>query len=402
MSKNFEKVIREQFTSQELPYDPKHWEGIERKLDQRKRTKWSLGVGSAAVLVAGSLYFSGVLDKAEIELPVEQTQVENNEVKADPIIQEEKVETTTPTPAPVEETVAEETPTPVQEEPETLVEETKEPVIEKDVPVLDKKEENTQAVQLAISISKTNICAGEFVEFTAPEFPEPVDLEWSFGNGKKASTPIAKHQFGRAGNFNITLRASSIISDKQWTVHGEEKVNVKATPSSNISIFETKENGVPSHEFELDNEVAKVEWFINDHKIDAKNPKAYLHHKGGYTVKAKLTTLEGCQQTVEETVMVQNEFNFLAPNAFTPNGDGTNDTFLPKGLENANHPFVLEIFNAQSGDKVFESENGGEAWDGRHYKTGGLVETGTYGWALKVKLPNGEFENYSGKLQLLP
>ncbi|MFD2529993.1 tandem-95 repeat protein, partial [Polaribacter marinaquae] len=75
----------------------------------------------------------------------------------------------------------------------------------------------------------------------------------------------------------------------------------------------------------------------------------------------------------------------LVPNAFSPNGDGNNDTFVIPAL--ANYPnFKLEISN-RWGNKVYEYSNNGKTspdwWDG--YSTGRLtlndskpVPTGTY------------------------
>ena len=62
-------------------------------------------------------------------------------------------------------------------------------------------------------------------------------------------------------------------------------------------------------------------------------------------------------------------------NAFTPNGDGTNDYFeLPsEGLTN----FSVTVLNPQ-GEIVFQSEETEFRWDGRDMRTGELVESGNY------------------------
>ena len=79
----------------------------------------------------------------------------------------------------------------------------------------------------------------------------------------------------------------------------------------------------------------------------------------------------------------------LVPNAFSPNGDGTNDTFVIPAL--AKYPnFKLEIFN-RWGNQVYEYNNNGKTspvwWDG--YSTGRLtlneskpVPTGTYYYTI--------------------
>jgi gliding motility-associated-like protein len=61
------------------------------------------------------------------------------------------------------------------------------------------------------------------------------------------------------------------------------------------------------------------------------------------------------------------------PNAFTPNGDGINDTFGVKGegIEN----FAIRIYN-RWGEVVFESDNPKKQWDGTYQ--GKPVKDGTY------------------------
>ncbi len=61
------------------------------------------------------------------------------------------------------------------------------------------------------------------------------------------------------------------------------------------------------------------------------------------------------------------------PDAFTPNGDGLNDSFGVKGEGIQN--FTLSIFN-RWGEEVFESTNPKQQWDGM-YK-GKPAEGGTY------------------------
>ncbi len=65
--------------------------------------------------------------------------------------------------------------------------------------------------------------------------------------------------------------------------------------------------------------------------------------------------------------------NIYIPNAFTPNGDGMNDTFGVKGEGIRN--FRLYIYN-RWGEKIFETTNPKQQWDG--YYNGQPVEQGTY------------------------
>ncbi|MHB8208718.1 MBG domain-containing protein, partial [Mucilaginibacter sp.] len=71
----------------------------------------------------------------------------------------------------------------------------------------------------------------------------------------------------------------------------------------------------------------------------------------------------------------------VIPNAFTPNGDGINDTWIIKYLDYYPN-CTVEIFN-RYGQNVYYSNSYGIPWDGT-YK-GGVLPTGTYYYIINLK-----------------
>ena len=71
----------------------------------------------------------------------------------------------------------------------------------------------------------------------------------------------------------------------------------------------------------------------------------------------------------------------VAPNAFTPNGDGLNDDFKPV-LQCPAAAYSMKIFD-RWGKMIFETSNSGEGWDGT--VNGSPVEHGTYVWTIFYK-----------------
>jgi gliding motility-associated-like protein len=69
------------------------------------------------------------------------------------------------------------------------------------------------------------------------------------------------------------------------------------------------------------------------------------------------------------------------PNAFTPNGDGKNDSFKPH-VTGTMFEYDLRIYN-RWGEQIFKSNNASIGWDGRYHGT--LVDVGTYVWMLSYK-----------------
>ena len=71
----------------------------------------------------------------------------------------------------------------------------------------------------------------------------------------------------------------------------------------------------------------------------------------------------------------------LVPNAFSPNGDGINDTWVIQYLES--YPdCTVDVFN-RYGQSVFHSAGYPRAWDGR--VNGQALPVGVYYWIVNPK-----------------
>jgi len=109
-----------------------------------------------------------------------------------------------------------------------------------------------------------------------------------------------------------------------------------------------------------------------------------------YTLTA--STRDGCIVVKEVTVTVHIDPNI--PNAFSPNGDGFNDTWSVKYLET----FVnadIKVFN-RYGQEVFYAKQYTEAWDGRF--KGKDMPLGVYYYIIE---PNNGRNKYTGSITLI-
>ena len=69
----------------------------------------------------------------------------------------------------------------------------------------------------------------------------------------------------------------------------------------------------------------------------------------------------------------------VLPNAFTPNGDGSNDEFRGEGRIDGSTDFQFSIWN-RWGELLFESDNIDNGWDGTHQ--GVMSQVDTYVWVI--------------------
>jgi gliding motility-associated-like protein len=90
--------------------------------------------------------------------------------------------------------------------------------------------------------------------------------------------------------------------------------------------------------------------------------------------------------------------NIFMPNAFTPDGDGLNDIFIPK-LSFTPEDYEFRIYS-RTGILLFRTGNDGTGWDGR-YK-GSMMPPGVYLWKLSYATQSGIREQRTGTVTILP
>ena len=111
----------------------------------------------------------------------------------------------------------------------------------------------------------------------------------------------------------------------------------------------------------------------------------------------------GCTAMDEVQVTVLPSSAYYLPNAFSPNGDGSNDTFGPLPARPGIEAAQFRVFDRWGG-LVFERsslplEDGRLFWDGQ--VRGERASAGVYVWVLEVRLPNGRVEQVQGEVLLL-
>lgn len=135
-----------------------------------------------------------------------------------------------------------------------------------------------------------------------------------------------------------------------------------------------------------------------------QHPVIYFPDTDPGTYQACLTAsnANGCDSTVCKTIIIDPEFIIYAPNAFTPDGDGINDTWMPVIQGADPTAYEVLIFN-RWGELVWSSESLGTAWDGATKgTTNNLAESGVYVWRIRAKdIMLGEKHDFKGHVTVL-
>ncbi len=132
-----------------------------------------------------------------------------------------------------------------------------------------------------------------------------------------------------------------------------------------------------------------------------QNPNSSPTQQISYTLT--VTDGNGCSST--DSVMISvtcSDKNYFIPNTFSPNGDGMNDYFYPRGgfIEKV---IFLRVFN-RWGEKVFEQNDFSlndktKGWNGK-YK-GKIVDTGVFAYTIQMICFNGETIDLKGSIMVL-
>lgn len=101
-------------------------------------------------------------------------------------------------------------------------------------------------------------------------------------------------------------------------------------------------------------------------------------------------------RSYSNTIKVKPMSLVFIPNAFTPNSNQLNEVFVPVGQYLYN--YHLELFN-QWGEKLFETEDCMQAWDGTY--NGEKCPQGVYFYKFTARGADGKYYNRKGTINLL-
>lgn len=123
---------------------------------------------------------------------------------------------------------------------------------------------------------------------------------------------------------------------------------------------------------------------------------------GCYEVSLLTITTEGCRDSVSDIVCIKDEFHLYIPDAFTPNGDGLNDEFIPVGIGFQREDYEMTIYNRKS-TQIFKSTELTKGWNGKSNLL--MIEDktpmDTYVYKIRCKDMAGKFHFFTGQINLI-
>ncbi len=129
------------------------------------------------------------------------------------------------------------------------------------------------------------------------------------------------------------------------------------------------------------------------------NPPSHTYSDtGSYLITLITSTAYGCIDTSYQTIIIEPDFVFYIPNAFTPDGDEINDTFCGKGI--FINEYEMTIFN-RWGNLLYKTSDINKPWDGKANHGKEIAQPDVYVYVIKVIDFKNKKHSYKGVVTLV-
>jgi gliding motility-associated-like protein len=234
-----------------------------------------------------------------------------------------------------------------------------------------------------------------------------VNYTWNFGDGATGVGSPITHTFVNDGSYTVSMNVTTaagcttLISNTNYIV-------VNPVPDAQFTYNPNPGSAItPTINFNdlSQSNITNWSWNFGDvgsstNTSSVQNPVHTYPGAGIYTTSLVVTNQFGCKDSVAHFVEIKDDFVFYAPNAFTPDGDGLNDIFLPLGVGWDIPTFEMYIFD-RWGNLIFFTDDYRKGWDGTANHGTEVSQIDVYVWKVYLKDNTGLKHNYIGHVTIV-
>lgn len=230
----------------------------------------------------------------------------------------------------------------------------------------------------------------------------PIDdsytFDWDLGDGTKSDKLSPIHTYENEGVFSINLNLTSPIGCKT-SASFPNIIKVKGSPTANYTYNPEKLSNFNQTATFTDASQKAIKWSwqfgIGEGSSSNRNPVYTFRDTGVHQVRLIVTHQSGCTDTLIKYIDVEPLVTYFLPNAFSPNFDGINEEFKGTGNLFGMTDFKMTIWN-RWGERVFETKDPREAWNGRINNAGEVASEGVYVYLVTFTGPRQKLFSYKG------
>jgi len=251
-----------------------------------------------------------------------------------------------------------------------------------------------------IAASSTKGCAPHCITFTVQSSDNIQFYNWNFGDGNANEGKVTQTCYGAEGVYSISATITDVNGCSSTSTISAEALP-KPIADFNYAPFKPIVNNadITFTDASFNTKVVKWDWFFKNTSKPHSNEQhpVYIYDEAGtYAVALVVTDENGCKDTIVQKVVVGEDYGIYVPNIFTPNGDGLNDTFQPKGFGIVE--YELRIFD-RWGQQLMMSKDITQGWDG--FFKDKLSKEDTYVWQIRLTNVFGKAHELTGHVMLL-
>jgi gliding motility-associated-like protein len=259
-----------------------------------------------------------------------------------------------------------------------------------------------------ILIIRPNIflgCAPADIFFDNLSFPidETYDLTWDFGDGSDVATDISPtHTYTETGVFDVSLSVVSPIGCTADTVY-RNQITILEKPTADFTFSPEEPNVFNTEVNFFDRSFLAESWQWDFGGLSSsiiQDPTFNFQDTGMFEVQLIVAHLSGCRDTSIQIIDIEPIVTWHMPNAFTPNGDATNDILIGNGFISGLTDFRYTIWN-RWGEQVFETTDPFVGWNGTKNNVGANSPLGVYVYDINYTDPRGNPQNLRGHATLI-
>lgn len=230
-------------------------------------------------------------------------------------------------------------------------------------------------------------------------------VEWFIGSGNNAieTGTVFSTCFNNEGTISLTAQAIDTngcraIANSSILIYPKPVAEFYYTPVKPVINLD---QGVHFYDASYGGNIIGWNWYFfntTQNTSIQQNPICSYAEPGVYAVVLVVKNDKGCLDTIVKTITIEDDFVLYVPNAFTPNNDGLNDVFIPKGTGILK--YEMEIFD-RWGTKIFHSNILQNGWEGKYGSDGNILKDGVYTWRIHVTGSDGKAHELNGHVTLI-
>lgn len=244
-----------------------------------------------------------------------------------------------------------------------------------------------------------------FSDLSAVASPATIaSWSWDFGDGNTSTSQNPAHCYNTPGVYTVVLNITTADGcAASFTM--ANYINVFSVPVASFSFSPQPANIFDPDIAFTDQSANAATWSWNfgdplNSTSTSRDPFFTYEDPGCYTIQLTVTSPGGCVDDTTQEVCIEPEVALYVPNAFTPNGDGSNDFFLPEGVGMEWNTFHMMIFD-RWGNLIYETTDINKPWDGRANGGSEIAQIDVYVWKIDVRDINSNTHRLLGHVSLV-